>query len=633
MKISEQLIPRLIVILPLVSIVILTILMTSYYTKRVHDYTQQERLKILEEHISREKAESKEWNDKIMGLFAFEEEHLEEKIKEKLKIRVDMAHETASYIYDKYHTRSNNTKIKRHIRDALRRLVWEGRRDYIWITDYTAKNVMADNPDLDGKELAGFTDADGRSIILEEIQMARRHGSGFLKSNFHFESDERILYVKDFKHYDWFLGGGVTVATARQKLKAQMKKLVESVQTDASTFIAIYDENGPVYISDGARPYLTEEMTKSLTDDLKETEQWHTVGEDDAMILSEYFEPFGWYVLHGFDTKYVKQSIRQQQAMLVLEVEQQMQKVKIVSGILGVFIALLAFLFARRINKIFEHYRKEVRSRENSLKDFNGFLEERVKKEVKVRRDKEHMLIQQSKMAAMGDMISLIAHQWRQPLNQMSYLFMNIEGAFEHKELDKVYLDKKVAEGTGLLEYMSHTIEDFRNYFIPDRERVETSIAEVVDHSGALIIKSLEVHGIEYVTTHHSYSEVKIYRNELMQVLLNLTKNAKDVLVDRKIEEPKITVNTSEDESNIFIEVCDNGGGVEKVNIERIFEPYFTTKDSRSGTGLGLSMSRNIIQEHFNGTLGLKDRKHDDGTSMGTCFIVTIAKLQTDASW
>ncbi len=626
MIVNEKVIPRLIIILPLVSIIILTVVITSFYTKRVHDYSEKERRQITVEYTDREKAESEEWNDKIIGLFSFEEKNLKENIKAKLKERVDMAHDTASYIYEKYNSKSNRKKIKQHIRDSLRRMVWEDHKDYVWITDYTGKNILADNPRFEGKELADFMDADGRSIILEEIQMARKHGSGFLKSNFHFKSDERVLYVKDLKHYDWFLGAGVTVAVAREKLRSKMLKIVKSVHTTPSNFIAIYDDKGPVYISDSARPYLTEMIGERLHGDLKSVQKWHSVG-DDAMILSEYFEPFGWYVLHGFDTKYFHEMVQQHQDLIELELDRQIRTVIIVSVALALLVALIAFLFSRRINKIFEHYRMEVKSREESLKEFNGFLEERVRKEVKVRQDKEHMLIQQSKMAAMGDMISLIAHQWRQPLNQMSYLFMNIEGAFEHKELSKEYLDKKVAEGTGLLEYMSHTIEDFRNYFIPDRERVLTSVSEVVDHSGALIIKSLEVHGIEYVTTHHSYSEVKIYRNELMQVLLNLTKNAKDVLVDRKCKQPKITVTTSEDETHVFIEVCDNGGGVEKVIAKKIFEPYFTTKERRSGTGLGLSMSLNIIEEHLNGTLVLENRLE------GACFIVTIAKLQIDASW
>jgi len=626
MKLSEKNIPRLVVILPLVSIILLTIVITSYFTKHVDDYAQGERQQILEQYIARENAKSIDFNRKIIALFTFEEEHLEEHIKEELKERVDMAFETASYIYDKYHARGNDAKIKQHIQDALRRMVWDDRSDYLWITDYTGKNIMADNPELDGKELADFTDADGRAIILEEIQMARKHGSGFLKSNFHTKTDERVLYVKDFKHFDWFFGGGVTVDIERSRLKEEMMKILKSVRTDASAFIAVYDANGPVYISEGARPYLDDGAQKRLVGELKPVSQEHRLYDGDVMISTAYFEPFGWYILRGFDTRSTQDIIQESQQKLQEEVDRRMRVVMIVSGLLALVVALIAVWFAGRINKIFKFYRSEVKSRQDSLESLNRSLEERVRTEVKARQDKEHMLIQQSKMAAMGDMISLIAHQWRQPLNQMSYLLMNIEGAYEHNELNKAYLEKKVAEGTDLLEFMSHTIEDFRNYFIPDRERVETSIAEVVDHSGALIIKSLEARHIEFETIHHSYSEVKIYRNELIQVMMNLTKNAKDVLVDRKRTDPKITVKTSENETNIIIEVCDNGGGVDEAIAKKIFEPYFTTKERSSGTGLGLSMSRNIVQEHLNGTLVLENRDE------GACFIVTIAKIQSDAS-
>ena len=622
----EKSIPRLIIITPVVSIVILTVLITYYYIEQLQSYFKEENARMTQEFLTAEKGQSEEWNKKITRFFAYSDGLLEEKIKKKLQERVDLAHSTASYIYDKYRTRSNEKIIKQHIKDALRRMVWEGGKNYIWITDYEGNNILSADPLLHGANLSGYQDTDGRAIILEEIQMVRKHGDGFLKSRFREGVSEQIMYLKDFGHYAWFFGGGRHIDDARESIKAQMLNLMHNVPSDSSGFVAVFDKNGSLYLSDVAQKYLGNEVQKELHSMLKPTNQWHNFDKEHVMLHSDYFAPFGWYVIHGFDTRPLDAAIEHKQKMIDIKIRDEMTVIIVSSVVLGLLAIALSLLFSRRVNAIFAHYKEEVESREASLRDINRFLEKRVKHEVDAHREKERMLIQQSKMAEMGDMLSMIAHQWRQPLNQMSYIFMNIEGAYEYDELTKEYLDKKLKEGTELLEFMSHTIEDFRFCKQLDVKREETEIAEIVDHSAALIIKSLDAHGITLETTHHSYNEVKLYRNELMQVLLNLIKNAKDVLIEQKTKEPKITITTSESEQDVIIEVCDNGGGIDEAIAEKIFEPYFTTKEKSSGTGLGLYMSKNIVQEHLNGELFFKNRGE------GACFIVKVAKSQSDAS-
>ena len=621
---GEKAIPRLIIVTPLVTILILTALITYLYMDKLNSYFTVESQRFVDEFIIVEKSRSEDWVDKIIRLLTYNNALLEERVKKELKERVATAHERATYIYDRYRKTSKKGVIKKDIKEALERMVWQGKRNYLSITDYEGNNILSSDPELQKKNVAAYTDADGRAIVLEQIQAARKHGEAFLHSRSAISKKEQIIYVKDFGHYDWFFGSAIQTEEARELLKIQMYNILLNVPTDSSGFIAVFDKSGPLYISDGAKEYLDETVQERLHNTLSPGLKWHTFEKTHAMLHAKYFAPFGWYVLHGFDTKHIDEGIRRQQSLLAGEIQSQMRIILASSVILGLLAAALSLLFSRRINRIFDHYKEEVKSREASLKDFNAFLEERVRREVEARREKERMLIQQSKMAAMGDMLSMIAHQWRQPLNQMSYVLMNIEGAYEHDKLSPEYLKEKVKEGTELLEFMSYTIDDFRNFFRPDREREEVAIAEAVDQSAGLIAKSLEDHGIALESVHHSYSHIKLYRNELTQVLLNLIKNAKDAVLERRVSDPVITITTAEDETHAIITICDNGGGIDASAAAQIFEPYFTTKAPSSGTGLGLYMSRTIVEKHLHGTLTFHNEKE------GACFTVRIAKNQVD---
>jgi signal transduction histidine kinase len=180
---------------------------------------------------------------------------------------------------------------------------------------------------------------------------------------------------------------------------------------------------------------------------------------------------------------------------------------------------------------------------------------------------------------------------------------MNIDSAYEHKELDKKYLDLKIKEANNLLEFMSVTIDDFRDYFKPDQKKESVNIGNVVKRGLELMQIPLENAQIQIVHIDECEKDVELYVNEFVQVVLNLVKNSKDALLQSNIKEPKIEIVTRCNKDEVLVEVRDNGGGIDEDIKERIFEPYFTTKDSQNGTGLGLYMSKMIVEEHLNGKI------------------------------
>ncbi len=213
----------------------------------------------------------------------------------------------------------------------------------------------------------------------------------------------------------------------------------------------------------------------------------------------------------------------------------------------------------------------------------------------------EKILIQKSKMAAMGEMIGNIAHQWRQPLSQLSGLFFDIESAYDYKELDKKYLSKRVEDANDLLEYMSHTIDDFRHFFNPTSKKEEFLITDAVSHAINIVKSTLDYHNINIEVSLYLNYKINGYKNEYSQAIVNIISNAKDILIDRDIKNPKIKIYIKDDITPILY-IEDNAGGIKIDIIDKIFNPYFTTK-FKYGTGIGLYMTKLIIEEKMNGII------------------------------
>ena len=236
-----------------------------------------------------------------------------------------------------------------------------------------------------------------------------------------------------------------------------------------------------------------------------------------------------------------------------------------------------------------------------SLRD----ITERI--ELKKEKDKqEKLLIQKSKMASMGEMIGNIAHQWRQPISQLSGLFFDIESAYDYGELDKRYLTKRIDEANDLIEYMSKTIDDFKEFYNPNTKKEIFDLKENITKTVGIIDSSLKYHNIDISIDIKEKLSIKGYSNEFSQVLLNILSNAKETALIRDIKNPHIKVYSEVTDKKIQLHIEDNCGGIEDEILDRIFEPYFTTKYNY-GTGIGLYMSRIIIENKMRGKISAEN--------------------------
>ncbi|MFT7003798.1 MAG: two-component system NtrC family sensor kinase [Sulfurimonas sp.] len=236
-------------------------------------------------------------------------------------------------------------------------------------------------------------------------------------------------------------------------------------------------------------------------------------------------------------------------------------------------------------------------------------------------KSKDEMLINQSRHAAMGEMISMIAHQWRQPLSIIS---MDANNMLLDIALDNFNKEKAEQFSNNIIKrtaYLSKTIDDFRNFFKPDKSISKVKVPLVIEEVKSMLQDTLKSNSIEFNCSYESDSEIDSYQTELMQVFVNIINNAKDVLLAKKTEHALINVNVYEDEKFVNIEICDNGGGIDKTILPKIFDPYFSTKDEKTGTGIGLYMSKMIIEEHLHGEIKAYNTKD------GACFRISMPKI------
>ncbi|NPA58837.1 MAG: PAS domain S-box protein, partial [Epsilonproteobacteria bacterium] len=226
----------------------------------------------------------------------------------------------------------------------------------------------------------------------------------------------------------------------------------------------------------------------------------------------------------------------------------------------------------------------------------------------------QYQLIQQSRLAQMGEMISMIAHQWRQPLSAISATSGSLTLKARMNNLDKDTVTNLAHRITEYAQHLSATIDDFRNFFKDNKQKEEVLLKDIVQNTLNIVNMSLANANIKIVTNLTSEIKIDTYSNELKQVVLNIIKNAEDVLVEKSIQNPQINI----DADDRTITIYDNAGGIPEEIIGKIFEPYFSTKTKKDGTGLGLYMSKTIIEKHCGGKLSVYNSKD------GAVFVIEL---------
>ena len=274
-----------------------------------------------------------------------------------------------------------------------------------------------------------------------------------------------------------------------------------------------------------------------------------------------------------------------------------------------------------------QHSHQELLQKSEELRELNASLEHIVDEEVEKNRQKDTMLQQQARHAAMGEMIGNIAHQWRQPLGIISSITNNFIIQIDlEMDIKKDVLGEKLKDINTNINYLSKTIDDFRNFLKDSQAKTTFDIATILTDSINLAKADYDTNYISLTTDIATNTHYYGASSMLSQVVLNLLSNAKDALVQNEIIHKKAHLTLEETEDMFIIKLQDNAGGVSDEIKDKIFDPYFTTKHQSQGTGLGLYMSNQIILNHFHGLLNVVNVEDTNG--IGACFFIQLPKGQ-----
>jgi two-component system, NtrC family, C4-dicarboxylate transport sensor histidine kinase DctB len=290
-----------------------------------------------------------------------------------------------------------------------------------------------------------------------------------------------------------------------------------------------------------------------------------------------------------------------------------------VTSVVTLFMAFFSYIMILITKDVVKKYKIEVQEREEELHSLNENLSMKVQSGIEEGKQKDKKILEQAKLARIGSMISMIAHQWRQPLTELSGILMELETATRFKKADEKHILGAIERSDKMIQFMSNTIDDFRNFYKPDKVKEEFLVSDSCKNAINIIGASLKNFNIKLNINIENDKRIFGYPTEFSQVILNILSNAADILVERSIKNPQIDLNIDTKGILSIITIKDNAGGIAQKNQELIFDPYFSTKDSSKGTGLGLYISKLIIERNMGGELSVYNDAH------GAVFKIIVA--------
>ncbi len=290
------------------------------------------------------------------------------------------------------------------------------------------------------------------------------------------------------------------------------------------------------------------------------------------------------------------------QIAIALERTQNVQNLKKAQADLELRVADRTTELAGTVNALLE----EIDVRETAEEFLRVEVDERLKV-VDALREKEKQLIQQNRLAAMGEMVNNIAHQWRQPLNTLAVAIQQLPLFYDSPRFNREFLLENTGKAMELIQHMSRTIDDFRNFFSIDKEITTFNVRKLIEHAAALVEPGIR--NLNITITIEAEGDVLVtgYQNEYAQVLVNILSNARNELVERAVDDGLISIRVFQEGNSSVVTVTDNAGGIDEQIIDKLFDPYFTTRGPDKGSGIGLFMSKTIIEKNMSGSLTVRN--------------------------
>ena len=607
---SEKKILNIIRFGAIIPILIFSCIITYILIDKKNEELKNEIDSIKSEYLERNKTNVKKEVDRVFDSINYEINKSEESLKFLLKEKVYEAHSIATNIHKEEsdfikngHTHSTD-HIFETIKNALGGMIYNNGRGYIFIDDRNGVNLLQPlNKDIEGKNLLEYTDAKGYQYMKKIADTVINKTEAYDEYYWYKSKDDKNTYKKlsFFKYFeplDFAIGTGEYFDDFQKQIQENLLDKINNIKFEDNGYIFIFNTEG-TYLShfeknrigtnglnlkDVNGKYFIKDMIEFAKNNnegyftyLASLKPNGSIHNTEKISYVKYFKEWDWVIGAGFYLEELNQIIQNKKIELKDKHKTVINNILALSGIITIILAFISFFISKIIEKMFNDYRRNIK------KEMDNTLE------------KERLLIQQSKMAVMGEMIGNIAHQWKQPLSTISTISTGIKIQNEMDCLKDTDLTLGMDNINNSVQYLSQTIDDFRNFFKPDKIKTNFNISDVIENTIKLMGSQFKNNNIELIKNINN-AELYGYYNELLQVLINILKNAKDELIKLDTNKRRIIfIDTYTDKSNLIIKIRDNANGIPPDIIEKIFEPYFTTKENDEGTGIGLYMCKQII--------------------------------------
>ena len=577
--------------------------------------------------------------NKVYDYVSHKKLNSEDELKENIKTRVDEAINLANYIYEKYKNKESKEQIISRIKDSLRPIRFNDNRGYFYINSMEGVNILHPiNPELENKSMLDYKDNFGNYILRDVIKDLKNKKDAFTTLYWEKLEDlknqyKKITYNKIFEPYNLIIGTGEYLNDFENITKSKILSYIETIKYDKNGYVFVIDEKG-TYLSHIEKSYIglnrinlkdengfmiTKEIL-ALAKDGKDgylkyvgTIKPQTKLPSEKITYVKGFTDWNWAIATGFYTDEFEKQIFEKQKEVKDKYLSNLKNLLFISFVLTIIFLFISFYLSKSLERRFFKYRQQVL--------------EHIKKD----KEKDTLLAQQAKMAAMGEMLENIAHQWRQPLSAISTISTGIKIQYEYADINKEEVIKSMNTIATTTKYLSQTIDDFRDYFNPKKEANYFSLKNIFEKISDLLEPQLNLKNIQIIK---DIDNVRIFgfENEFLQVIINILNNSKDEFEKKELEKKYIFIDTKITEDEIKIIIKDNAAGIDENIIDKIFEPYFTTKYKSKGTGIGLYMSKQIVEKHMNGSITVfnEDYIYKEKSYKGATFLITFPQKKED---
>jgi len=622
---TEKNIPKLIIFTPIIAVILIAFSTIYIFIETQNNYFEEESIRLETEFIQNKKSLLKKEIDTITNYITHQESIYTNKAIEKVIKRTFVLSSRVKQLYADLNLEVNSDRQLEILTNLINSKVSD--ESYFFAYDVNNNKVIQPHNKDIKKEFKNDDKFFENYLFSEEGKLIS------------FESNNKIVYMKHLPELNWMIGNIENLNKDIKFIKKATTEYISSILFDKHGYFWIYNTNH-VLIAD---PFREEFIGQNEANLKTQSGEYlirdfvtNAISNDEATFVEflwpkpnetknsqkigyvKYFEKWNWVIGSGLYIDDIQESILENKINLENSIKKYIEYIVVISLSVVVIIGILSVLISNKISHTFRNYQKSVKVKENILEKLNKNLEEKVQKGIAEAQDKDRAMLHQSRLARLGTMISMIAHQWRQPLTEVSGILMELETATKFKKVDDKLILECTRESDKLLSYMSNTIDDFRNFFKPDKKKDKFSITTACEKSLSIVEATLKELNITVIKNFQSDLIVSGYAREFSQVILNVFLNCKDTFIDKKIVDATIEISIEVRNNQAKISIEDNAGGITEKNIDVIFEPYFTTKSSSKGTGLGLYMSKMIIEKNMNGKLNVRN------SSKGAVFEILL---------